>query len=111
MADDMEFTAHYHVLDDVDIRYFPAWKSWLGGMQYISNELKYRNVRLLKWGRPSIWCNNSDPRMVMRRSIEKEDGHFCMEDVDWIEANCTFINIEEEVVTFRANTAELLART
>nr|QVW56574.2 MAG: replication-associated protein [Gemycircularvirus] len=108
MADDMEHTAHYHVIDDVDLRYFPAWKSWLGGMQWISNELKYRNVRLLKWGRPCIWCNNTDPRDVMRRSMAlrngEGDGNFSHEDLLWIEANCIFINIDEEIATFRANT-------
>lgn len=91
-------------MDDVDLRYFPAWKSWLGGMQWISNELKYRNVRLLKWGRPTIWCNNTDPRVVMMRSINKEDGHFSMEDVEWLEANCVFIHVPDVIATFHANT-------
>jgi len=108
MADDMEHTAHYHVFDDVDLRYFPAWKSWLGGMQWISNELKYRNVRLLKWGRPCIWCNNTDPRDVMRRSMAlrngEGDGNFSHEDLLWLEANCIFIHVPDDIATFHANT-------
>lgn len=108
MADEMEKTAHYAVFDDVNIRYFPAWKSWLGGMRHISNRLLYRNVRLLEWGRPCIWANNTDPRVVMRRSINARngegDGDFAQEDIDWLEANCIFIEVPDKLVTFHANT-------
>lgn len=100
--------ARYHVLDDVDIRYFPAWKDWLGGMQWIPVRLMYRDVINMPWGRPCIWCNNKDPRDVMRRSMNARngegDGQFSQEDLDWLEANCTFINVEEPIAIFHANT-------
>lgn len=99
--------AEYHVLDDVDLRYFPAWKDWLGGMSHIGLRLMYRDVRLINWGRPCIWCNNSDPRDVIRRSLAMHDGagdgKFCQEDLDWLEANCQFIEVDEELVTFHAS--------
>lgn len=108
MAQEMEETAEYAVFDDVKINFFPAWKSWLGGMAYISNKVLYRDTRLMKWGRPCIWCNNTDPRDVMRRSMAKFDGQgdgdFDQNDLDWIEKNCIFIYVGEPIVTFHAST-------
>ena len=108
MADDMEKTAHYAIFDDVNIKYFPAWKSWFGGMMHISNRLLYRNVKLMNWGRPIIWCNQTDPRIIMRRSINARDGagdgDFEEADIDWIEANAMFIHVDDVIATFRANT-------
>jgi len=61
---------------------------------------------LFKWGRPSIWCSNKDPREEMyeshkfgERIFKKEFGQ---EDIDWLNANCIFINVEEPI--FRAST-------
>lgn len=96
--------AHYHVLDDVDIKFFPGWKDWLGGMRHIPLRVLYRDTQNIEWGRPCVWTNNVDPRVVMRRSIEKEDGHFCMEDIEWMDANCVFIHIDQEIAIFHAST-------
>lgn len=112
MADEMVGTAEYHVFDDVNIKFFPAWKSWLGGMRFISNKLLYKNVGLIEWGRPCIWCNNTDPRDVMRRSMNAfngaGDGDFSQEDINWIEDNCIFIHIDEVIATFHASTESAL---
>lgn len=101
-------SARYHVLDDVDLRYFPAWKDWLGGMQWIPVRQMYRDVVNMQWGRPCIWCNNTDPRDVIRRSLNMHngegDGKFSGEDLDWLEANCVFVHVDEAIATFHANT-------
>lgn len=83
----------YAVFDDIrgGIKFFPAFKEWLGAQQTVSVKKLYRDPKLVEWGKPSIWSANSDPR------LEMEAG-----DVAWMEANCIFIEIRESIV--RANT-------
>lgn len=99
--------ARYHVLDDIDLRYFPAWKDWLGGMMWIPVRMMYKDVINMPWGRPCIWCNNTDPRDVIRRSLNMHngegDGKFSGEDLLWLEANCVFIAIDDDIATFHAS--------
>lgn len=99
-------SARYAVLDDIrgGLKFFPAWKDWLGGQQWISVKQMYRDPVLWKWGRPCIWCANRDPRADIRRSIDKDDGVFMEDDMDWINANCIFVYVDEALVTFRAST-------
>jgi hypothetical protein len=99
-------SARYAVLDDIrgGLKFFPAWKDWLGGQQWISVKQMYRDPILWKWGRPCIWCANRDPRADIRRSIDKDDGVFMEDDMDWINANCIFVYVDEALVTFRAST-------
>nr|QVW56430.2 MAG: replication-associated protein [Gemycircularvirus] len=99
-------SARYAVLDDIrgGLKFFPAWKDWLGGQQWISVKQMYRDPILWKWGRPCIWCANRDPRADIRRSIDKDDGVFMEDDMDWINANCIFVYVDESLVTFRAST-------
>lgn len=83
----------YAVFDDIrgGIKFFPAFKEWLGGQPWVSVKCLYRDPTLIKWGKPSIWISNDDPREVMERS-----------DISWLEENAVFINIEEPI--FHANT-------
>lgn len=83
----------YAVFDDIrgGIKFFPAFKEWLGAQQYVTVKELYREPRLVKWGKPSIWISNDDPRLVM------DPG-----DVSWMEANCVFVEVTEAI--FRANT-------
>lgn len=83
----------YAVFDDIrgGIKFFPAFKEWLGAQAWVSVKQLYRDPKLVVWGKPSIWISNDDPRDVM------EAG-----DISWMEANCTFIHIQEPI--FRANT-------
>jgi len=98
-------TAHYCVLDEVDIRFFPGYKEWLC-QPYISAKLLYRDVTNIKWGRPSIWCVNKDPRDVIYGEIRKGNTLWDQCDVDWLEENCIFVSVSKDdpLVTFRANT-------
>lgn len=82
----------YAVFDDIrgGMKFFPSFKEWLGAQLWVSVKRLYKEPRLVKWGKPSIWLGNSDPRADM--------GH---EDVQWMEDNCTFIECDETI--FRAN--------
>nr|UTM74950.1 replication-associated protein [Tick-associated circular DNA virus] len=81
----------YAVFDDIrgGIKFFPAFKEWLGGQASVTVKELYREPRLLPWGKPCIWCANKDPRLEMDPV-----------DQEWMNANCLFVEITEEVVTF-----------
>jgi len=83
----------YAVFDDMrgGMKFFPAFKEWLGAQAYVTVKELYREPMLIKWGKPSIWLSNDDPRLGM------DPG-----DVSWLEGNCVFIEITEPI--FRANT-------
>lgn len=86
-------SAEYAVFDDIrgGIKFFPSFKEWLGCQGYVTVKELYREPKLVKWGKPSIWLANTDPREVM-------DGA----EVDWMNKNCTFIEIDSPI--FHANT-------
>lgn len=89
----MKTGAEYAIFDDIrgGIKFFPAFKEWLGAQAWVTVKRLYRDPKLMKWGKPSIWISNSDPRMGMDAG-----------DVTWLEANCIFVEITEAI--FRANT-------
>lgn len=90
----------YAVFDDMrgGMKFFHAWKEWLGAQDYVTVKQLYREPKLVKWGKPSIWVSNDDPRLGM------EAG-----EVTWMEKNCVFIEvtspiyIEDETIS-HANT-------
>lgn len=98
----------YAVFDDIagGITFFPRWKDWLGAQDEFMVKALYHDPKLMKWGRPSIWCSNKDPRLEMYDSHKFGEQVFkqgwSQDDVDWIEANCVFINVAEPI--FHANT-------
>lgn len=83
----------YAVFDDIrgGIKFFHSFKEWLGCQEYVTVKLLYRDPKLVKWGKVSIWLANKDPRQDLD-----------VEDIHWLEANCTFVAVEEPI--FRANT-------
>lgn len=83
----------YAIFDDIrgGIKFFPAFKEWLGAQAWVSVKCLYRDPKLMKWGKPTIWISNDDPRLVM------EPG-----DVSWLEENAIFIEVNEPI--FHANT-------
>lgn len=82
----------YAIFDDIrgGIKFFPAFKEWLGAQQTVSVKRLYRDPKLVAWGRPSIWISNDDPRLAMDPS-----------DAAWLEANACFIEVNYAI--FRAN--------
>nr|QCQ85240.1 replication-associated protein [Finch associated genomovirus 5] len=83
----------YAIFDDIrgGMKFFPSFKEWLGAQAWVTVKRLYKEPALTKWGKPSIWLGNSDPRVDMSH-----------EDVQWMEDNCTFIECDEAI--FRANT-------
>lgn len=84
----------YAVFDDWrgGIKFFPSYKEWLGCQAWVSVKCLYKEPKLTKWGKPSIWLTNTDPRNEMMQA-----------DIAWLEGNVTFIEINSPI--FRANRA------
>ncbi|QCX35073.1 replication-associated protein [Blackfly genomovirus 9] len=87
-------SCNYAVFDDIrgGIKFFPAFKEWLGGQRQVTVKQLYREPQLLDWGKPSIWLANVDPRLGMDPS-----------DSNWLEENAYFVELTDSI--FRANTA------
>lgn len=81
----------YAVFDDIrgGMKFFPSFKEWLGCQPHVCVKELYREPKVIEWGKPSIWCSNADPRNDMLQV-----------DIDWMEANVTFIEITESIVQF-----------
>ena len=78
--------AEYAIFDDFGgFKFLPAYKFWFGHQQQFYVTDKYKGKKLIHWAKPAIWLANSDPRL--------EQGV----DVDWLEANCTFIYLDTEI--------------
>lgn len=88
----------YAVFDDCSISHMPGWKSWFGAQATVGVRALYRDATYVAWGKPIVWCTNRDPRIDMRIDINNERSHtWFQDDIDWMEANCIFINIQENL--------------
>lgn len=78
----------YAIFDDIrgGIKFFPSFKEWLGCQSHVTVKCLYKEPKLLKWGKPSIWLANSDPRDEMNGT-----------DCDWLDANVDFIEINNKL--------------
>lgn len=79
----------YAVFDDIrgGIKFFPAFKEWLGGQMNVTVKQLYKEPKLVTWGKPSIWISNTDPRAEMT-----------YDDVLWMEENCIFVEITNSII-------------
>jgi len=77
----------YAVFDDIQggLEFFHAYKFWLGHQESFYATDKYKGKKLITWGKPAIWCSNTDPRA--------DKGA----DADWLDANCTFVFIDSKL--------------
>lgn len=82
----------YAVFDDIrgGIKYFHAFKEWLGGQEYVTVKRLYKEPKLVKWFKPAVWVSNVDPRLEMDPA-----------DVSWLNENAYFIEVNNPI--FRAN--------
>lgn len=78
----------YAVFDDIrgGIKFFPSFKEWLGCQAWVTVKQLYREPQLIKWGKPSIWISNTDPRLEMQEA-----------DIDWMNKNCIFVEVMEAI--------------
>lgn len=85
----------YAIFDDIQggIEFFHAYKFWLGHQEQFYVTDKYKGKKLIKWGKPSIWLSNNDPRMDRNA------------DMEWLNANCTFVYLDTPI--FHASSMSL----
>lgn len=84
--DNLDEEADYAVFDDIQggFEYFPSYKSWLGGQDEFTCTDKYKHKRNVKWGKPTIWCCNYNPRTASGV------------DLDWLEGNVSIVYVAED---------------
>lgn len=84
--DEWNDDAKYVIFDDIDIKYFPAWKQVLGCQRDITLTDKYRKKRRLRNGLACIWlCNEDmDPRNALSRA-----------QCEWLDINCDIVTLRE----------------
>jgi len=75
----------YAVFDDCKLKYVTNWKGWLGQQKEFITTDKYKGKKLIKWGKPVIWCSNEDPR---------DEFGLSGQDVEWLNGNCEVIYLE-----------------
>ncbi|AUW34333.1 replication-associated protein [Gemycircularvirus recro1] len=85
--------ADYAIFDDMQLKYVPQFKNWLGCQANFQVKVLYKDPVLIEWGKPCIWLSNDDPR---------HEAHLTDTDIRWLEGNCTFIHLTEPIV--HANT-------
>ncbi|ANN22659.1 replication initiation associated protein [Gemycircularvirus HV-GcV2] len=73
----------YAVFDDMQggLKFFHAYKFWLGAQSQFWATDKYKGKRLIHWGKPSIYIANGNPLT--------DEGV----DHDWLLGNCDFVEI------------------
>lgn len=81
MMDNLE-DVKYAVMDDMNIKFFPQYKNWLGAQKEFQVKRLYRDPEMVMWGRPCIWINNEDPR-----------DHVTAPEREWLEGNCIFYEV------------------
>lgn len=84
----------YAIFDDIrgGIKFFPAFKEWLGCQRSVTVKQLYREPCLVDWGKPAIWLSNTDPR----EGLDPADAR-------WLEANAFFVDLSTPI--FHANIA------
>lgn len=95
--EDLGSDVDYAVFDDISggLGFFPSYKQWLGGQFEFTVTDKYKHKVTLKWGKPTIWCCNTDPRLDWYKPGSTPD-------FGWMEGNCDFIEVTQPI--FHAST-------
>lgn len=85
--DEYEECAEYNVFDDLPggLSSWFSYKHWLGGQTDFTCTDKYRHKRVIKGGKPTIYCSNVEPGV---------DGGV---DGDWLSRNTICVHIVDPV--------------
>lgn len=86
MLDVFDAKSNYAVFDDIDWKYFPNIKGWLGGQREFIVTDKYRKKRKIEWGHPCIWLTN--------KPLKEHEG-FTDGDLDWLLKNVDVVYANE----------------
>lgn len=94
--DDFSEDSRYAIFDDISggFEFFPNYKQWMGGQFEFTVTDKFKHKRTVKWGKPTIWICNTDPRM-------EEYPRGKRPDFGWMEDNVWFIECTDTI--FRAS--------
>ena len=68
----------------------PDFKFWMGGQQEFVVGDKYMRKQRIRWGKPSIYLANEDPR-----------GKISPNDVEWLNTNCIFAHNFNDILHFQ----------
>jgi len=85
--------AEYAVFDDIrgGFGFFHGYKEWLGAQPHVSIKELYREPRYMKWGKPTIWICNTDPRLEAYAANARPD-------FEWMEGNAVFIEVKDSLI-------------
>jgi hypothetical protein len=93
---EQEYAIWDDMLGGLKAGYF-NYKNWLGGQFAFTIQDKYGKKKSIKWGKPSIFICNTDPRDDPPVYNDRVGM-----DWSWLEENCVFYEVKEAI--FRANT-------
>ncbi|AMD08882.1 replication associated protein [Human gemycircularvirus GeTz1] len=80
----------YAVFDDIGgLKFLSTYKFWLSHQKEFYVTDRYKGKKLVQWGEPAIWVNNTDPR---------EEHGIRDEEIEWLNANCQFVYIGESII-------------
>ncbi|KAI0278674.1 hypothetical protein BC826DRAFT_882638, partial [Russula brevipes] len=86
--DEIDETAQYLVLDDINFDTFPTWQAFLGAQSEFTVSDKYKRKKTLKnWNKPCIWLSNKNILDSANEQWKKE----------WLEANCIIVYLEHRL--------------
>lgn len=86
--DDLIMDSSYAIFDDIDWKWFPGRKGWLGAQKHFTVTDKYRHKRAVTWGKPCIWLTN--------KPLRDHEG-MTLNDEEWIHANCIVVTLTREL--------------
>lgn len=86
------------MFDDIrgGLGFFRGYKEWLGAQPHVSVKELYREPIYMKWGKPTIWVCNTDPRLDAYRPGDSPD-------MEWLEGNVEFVEVKNSLIS-HANT-------
>lgn len=85
--DDYNSAATYAVFDDIEWKYFPNKKQFLGGQQTFTVTDKYRKKRTITWGIPTIYLMNEDNYVLLDQDPMKP----------WLRDNCLHLYVNRKL--------------
>ena len=78
----------YAIFDELvgGVKGIPNLKDWLGGRDEFVVGDKYMESRKIKWGKPTIYIANTDPRAKVTKGLAQ-----------WMNEKCTFVEVKEQL--------------
>lgn len=84
--DDWNDDALYLIVDDMDWKYLPQKKGFLGAQQEFTLTDKYRKKRTVTWGKPTIFLCNPD-----------QDVYYTCDERTWLLENALYYSLNNKL--------------